>query len=320
MHVSASIGVTFYPQDLVDADLLMRHADQAMYVAKQAGKNRYHLFDTVQDNAVKTQEQSISDIRLALHQSELVLHYQPKVNMHTGEVIGVEALVRWQHPVRGLIPPLDFLPVIEGHAVSLELGEWVINTALDQISRWEKLGVHLPISVNISAYQLQQNNFTTRLASFLSAHADVTPHFLELEIVETSLLSNISRVSEIMNACHDLGVNFALDDFGTGYSSLTYLRRLPVHLIKIDQSFVRDMLEDVDDLAIVEGVVGLTKAFRCKVIAEGVETVSHGVALLQLGCELAQGYGIAKPMPAGDIPKWVSSWKADDSWQVQNPN
>jgi diguanylate cyclase (GGDEF)-like protein/PAS domain S-box-containing protein len=320
MHVSASIGVTFYPQDLVDADLLMRHADQAMYVAKQAGKNRYHLFDTVQDNAIKTQEQSISDIRLALHKSEFVLHYQPKVNMHTGVVIGVEALVRWQHPVRGLIPPLDFLPVIEGHAVSLELGEWVINTALDQISRWEKLGVHLPISVNISAYQLQQNNFTTRLAAFLSAHADVNPHFLELEIVETSLLSNISRVSAIMNACHDLGVNFALDDFGTGYSSLTYLRRLPVHLIKIDQSFVRDMLEDADDLAIVEGVVGLAKAFRCNVIAEGVETVSHGVALLQLGCELAQGYGIARPMPAGDIPEWVSSWKADDSWQVLNPN
>jgi diguanylate cyclase (GGDEF)-like protein/PAS domain S-box-containing protein len=316
MHVSASIGVTFYPQDLVDADLLMRHADQAMYVAKQAGKNRYHLFDTVQDNAIKTQEQSINDIRLALHKSEFVLHYQPKVNMHTGEVIGVEALVRWQHPVRGLIPPLDFLPVIEGHAVSLELGEWVINTALDQISRWGKLGVHLPISVNISAYQLQQNNFTTRLATFLSVHADVTPHFLELEIVETSLLSNISRVSTIMNACHDLGVNFALDDFGTGYSSLTYLRRLPVHLIKIDQSFVRDMLEDADDLAIVEGVVGLAKAFRCNVIAEGVETVSHGVALLQLGCKLAQGYGIARPMPAGDIPEWVSSWKADDSWQV----
>jgi EAL domain-containing protein (putative c-di-GMP-specific phosphodiesterase class I) len=123
-----------------------------------------------------------------------------------------------------------------------------------------------------------------------------------------------------MNACHDLGVNFALDDFGTGYSSLTYLRRLPVHLIKIDQSFVRDMLEDADDLAIVEGVVGLAKAFRCNVIAEGVETVSHGVALLQLGCELAQGYGIARPMPAGDIPEWVSSWKADDSWQVLNPN
>jgi diguanylate cyclase (GGDEF)-like protein len=317
MQVSASIGVTFYPQDNVDADQLIRHADQAMYVAKQAGKNRYHFFDTVQDDAIKTQGQSIGDIRLALNRREFVLHYQPKVNMQTGEVVGVEALIRWQHPVRGLVTPLEFLPVIEGHVVSLELGEWVIDTALGQISRWKNMGVNMPISVNISAYQLQQNNFTTRLATFLAAHPDVTPHFLELEIVETSLLSNISGVSATMNACHDLGVRFALDDFGTGYSSLTYLRRLPVHLIKIDQSFVRDMLEDADDLAIVEGVVGLAKAFRREVIAEGVETIAHGVALLQLGCELAQGYGIARPMPAGDIPEWISSWEADYPWQAE---
>ena len=317
MQVSASIGVTFYPQDNVDADLLMRHADQAMYVAKQAGKNRYHFFDTVQDDAIKTQGQSIGDIRLALSRREFVLHYQPKVNMQTGEVVGVEALIRWQHPVRGLVTPLEFLPVIEGHVVSLELGEWVIDTALDQISRWKNMGVNMPISVNISAYQLQQNNFTTRLATFLAAHPDVTPHSLELEIVETSLLSNISGVSATMNACHDLGVRFALDDFGTGYSSLTYLRRLPVHLIKIDQSFVRDMLEDADDLAIVEGVVGLAKAFRRDVIAEGVETTSQGEALLQMGCMLAQGYGVARPMPAGDIPEWISSWEADDPWQAE---
>jgi diguanylate cyclase (GGDEF)-like protein/PAS domain S-box-containing protein len=317
MQVSASIGVTFYPQDNVDADQLIRHADQAMYVAKQAGKNRYHFFDTVQDDAIKTQGQSIGDIRLALNRREFVLHYQPKVNMKTGEVVGVEALIRWQHPIRGLVTPLEFLPVIEGHVVSLELGEWVIDTALGQISRWKNMGVNMPISVNISAYQLQQNNFTTRLVTFLAAHPDVTPHFLELEIVETSLLSNISGVSATMNACHDLGVRFALDDFGTGYSSLTYLRRLPVHLIKIDQSFVRDMLEDADDLAIVEGVVGLAKAFRREVIAEGVETIAHGVALLQLGCELAQGYGIARPMPAGDIPEWISSWEADYPWQAE---
>jgi diguanylate cyclase (GGDEF)-like protein/PAS domain S-box-containing protein len=315
IQVSASIGVSLYPQDHVDADLLMRHADQAMYVAKQAGKNRYHFFDTAQDNANKTLGQSISEILTALHRREFVLHYQPKVNMYTGEVIGVEALIRWQHPVRGLVPPMEFLPAIEGHAVSLELGEWVVDNALSQISQWRSIGVNLPISVNISAHQLQQVNFTTRLAALLAVHSDVPSNCLELEILETSALQDMSQVSETMNACHDLGVRFALDDFGTGYSSLTYLKRLPAHMIKIDQSFVRDMLEDADDLAIIEGVVGLAKTFRRDVIAEGVETIAHGEALLQLGCEMAQGYGIARPMPAGDIPKWLSDWKADDSWK-----
>jgi diguanylate cyclase (GGDEF)-like protein/PAS domain S-box-containing protein len=316
MQVSASIGVSFYPQDHAGADLLMRHADQAMYIAKQSGKNRYHFFDAAQDNANKTLGQSIGDINSALDKCELVLHYQPKVNMHTGEVIGVEALIRWQHPVRGLVPPSEFLPAIEGHAVSLELGEWVINTALTQISQWRSIGINLAISVNISANQLQEVNFTTRLADLLAAHPEVPPHCLELEILETSALHDISQVSTTMNTCHKLGVRFALDDFGTGYSSLTYLKRLPAYLIKIDQSFVRDMLEDADDLAIVEGVVSLAKAFRRDVIAEGVETIAHGVALLQLGCELAQGYGIARPMPSGNIPEWVSNWRADDSWQA----
>lgn len=316
MQVSASIGVTLYPQDGSDADQLIRHADNAMYVAKQAGKNRYHLFDTVQSNAVNIRRQNIADVRSALERSEFVLHYQPKVNMHTSEVIGVEALIRWQHPDRGLVPPLEFLPAIEGHTISLELGEWVIGTALNQINQWRNIGIYLPISVNISAYQLQQDTFITRLEGLLAAHSDVNPHDLELEILETSALSDISQVSATMNACHELGVRFALDDFGTGYSSLTYLRRLPAHIIKIDQSFVRDMLEDADDLAIIEGVVGLAKAFHREVIAEGVETIEHGVALLKLGCELAQGYGIARPMPSGDIPEWVSNWKADDSWQA----
>ncbi|MFT6898656.1 MAG: diguanylate cyclase (GGDEF)-like protein/PAS domain S-box-containing protein [Paraglaciecola sp.] len=316
LQVSASIGVTLYPQDPGDADQLMRHADQAMYVAKQAGKNRFHLFDTAQDNAIRTQGKSISNIRCALNRREFVLHYQPKVNMRTGEVLGVEALIRWQHPVSGLVPPLDFLPMIEGHVVSIELGEWVIDAALSQILQWRNMRVNLPVSVNISAYQLQQSNFTTRLAALLAAHPEVNPNDLELEILETSALQDISQVSVTMNACHELGVRFALDDFGTGYSSLTYLKRLPAYLIKIDQSFVRDMLQDTDDLAIVEGVVSLAKAFQRKVIAEGVETIAHGVALLELGCGLAQGYGIARPMPGGDIPQWVAKWKADDSWLV----
>jgi diguanylate cyclase (GGDEF)-like protein/PAS domain S-box-containing protein len=314
IHVSASIGVTLYPQNKVDADQLIRHADQAMYVAKQSGKNRFHFFDTEQDNAVMTQWQSISNVISALKKQQFILHYQPKVCMRTGEVIGAEALIRWQHPVNGLIPPMKFLPVIEGHAISLKLGEWVIETALKQIIKWQIIGLNISISVNISAYQLQQRNFTARLAALLAAYPEVDPNKFELEILETSALHDISQVSETMGKCHELGVRFALDDFGTGYSSLTYLKRLPAYLIKIDQSFVRDMLQDADDLAIVEGVVSLTRTFQRKVIAEGVETVAHGLALLRLGCELAQGYGIAKPMPASEIPEWVCNWKADDSW------
>jgi diguanylate cyclase (GGDEF)-like protein/PAS domain S-box-containing protein len=316
VHVSVSIGVTLYPQNGVDADLLMRHADQAMLVAKHEGKNRYHLFDTALANAEKMKLQSRSDVKTALAKGEFVMHYQPKVNMHTGEVIGCEALIRWQHPNRGLIPPLEFLPAIEGHSVSLELGEWVIDTALTQIGQWQKKGLNLPISVNISAYQLQQANFTNHLAALLATHLEVNPSYLELEILETSVLNDINQVSATMAACNKIGVRFALDDFGTGYSSLSHLRRLPAYLIKIDQSFVRDMLEDSEDLAIVKGVLGLAKAFRRDVIAEGVETIAHGVALLELGCLLAQGYGIARPMPGCDIPKWISIWKTDDSWQA----
>jgi len=318
IKVSASIGVTLYPQDNVAADLLMRHADQAMYVAKELGKNRYHFFDTVQDDALKVKMENLEAIRSALDNHQFVLHYQPKVNMRTGSVTGVEALIRWQHPERGLLNPIEFLPVIENNPMSIEIGEWVIDTALTQISQWQAVGLDLPISisVNIAAIQLRQPYFTERLATLLSAHPDVEPRYLELEVLETSALDDVQHVSTIMDACIKLGVNFALDDFGTGYSSLTHLRRLPARLIKVDQSFVRDMLVDVDDLAIVEGAIVLVKTFKREVIAEGVETIEHGTALLQLGCELAQGYGIARPMPASDVPAWISDWKPDDSWQA----
>jgi diguanylate cyclase (GGDEF)-like protein/PAS domain S-box-containing protein len=318
LNVSASIGVTLYPQDNVDADQLVRHADQAMYVAKESGKNRYHLFDTVQDDAVKVQRESLEAIRSALDHQQFVLHYQPKVNMKTGTVTGFEALIRWQHPERGLLNPIDFLPVIENNPMSIEMGEWVIDTALTQISQWQAMELNLPvsISVNIAAVQLQQSDFTDRLSMLLAAHPDVNPRYLELEVLETSALDDVHNVSTTMNACMALGVKFALDDFGTGYSSLTYLRRLPASLIKIDQTFVRDMLNDTDDLAIVEGVIALAKSFKRDVIAEGVETMEHGTALLKLGCDLAQGYGIARPMPASEIPTWVAKWTPDVSWQI----
>ncbi len=315
LSVSASIGVTIYPQDGVGADLLMRHADQAMYLAKQAGKNRYHLFDLAHDSAAKSQRDSLEEIRSAFEERQFVLHYQPKVHMRTGRAIGVEALIRWQHPLRGLLPPAAFLPTMDNHPISLEVGDWVIATALDQMVLWKAAGLHMPVSVNIGAGQLQQPEFAGRLAELLAAHPEVPAHWLELEILETSALEDITQVSEVMHACKALGVRFALDDFGTGYSSLTYLKRLPADMIKIDQSFVRDMLDDTEDRAIVEGVVGLARVFLREVIAEGVETTAHGAQLLQLGCELAQGYGIARPMPAQALPGWVAAWRASPDWQ-----
>jgi diguanylate cyclase (GGDEF)-like protein/PAS domain S-box-containing protein len=319
LNVSASVGVTLYPQDGVNAEQLLRHADQAMYVAKKSGKNRYHLFDIVQDDALKLRRENLADIRHAIDNNEFVIYYQPKVNMRTGAVFGCEALIYWKHPKLGLLNPIEFLPVIEHNLMMVEVGEFVIDSALKQIRKWQEIRHSCPISisVNIAAVQLQQQNFTQSLTKLLAAHPDVEPRFLELEVLETSALDNVQHVSETMNDCKALGVSFALDDFGTGYSSLTYLRRLPVSVIKIDISFVRDMLISADDLSIVEGVIGLAKSFKRDVIAEGVESVDHGCALLQLGCDLAQGYGIAKPMPASDIPNWIKDWKPDASWLKQ---
>jgi diguanylate cyclase (GGDEF)-like protein/PAS domain S-box-containing protein len=314
LQVSASMGITLYPQDGADADQLMRHADQAMYQAKQAGKNRYQLFDVDKDAAVSSHHETMVGIAQALERDEFVLHYQPKVNMRTGDVVGVEALIRWQHPERGLLPPGVFLPGIELDPVGVQLGEWVIRAALMQASAWKAQGLYLPISVNVDAYQLQHADFVSHLQALLAAYPDVHPGQIELEVLETSAMQDIARVSETMRACQAMGVQFALDDFGTGYSSLTYLKRLPAHTLKIDQSFVRDMLDDPDDLAIVDGVVGLARAFGRAVIAEGVETQAHGRRLVALGCDCAQGYGIARPMPASQLVGWLDQWKHQSSW------
>ena len=318
-QLSASIGVSIYPPDEEDPDTLLRHADQAMYVAKQSGKNRFHIYDPALDQYARDQHQNLERIQLALHNQEFVLYYQPKVNMRTGEIIGVEALIRWQHPEKGLLPPAEFLPMIEVHVLSIAIGEWVIDTALTQIALWDAAGLDIPVSVNVGAHQLQQPDFVHRLNELLAVHPGVRHGRLELEVLETSALDDLARASQIIKECSKIGVKFALDDFGTGYSSLTYLKALPASMLKIDQSFVRDMLDEPDDLAILEGVLGLAAAFRRKVIAEGVETIEHGTLLLQLGCELAQGYGIARPMPAQQIPLWITTWRPDPAWYQLAP-
>lgn len=312
--ISASIGVTLYPNDGSDADALLRHADQAMYTAKQSGRNRFHLFDPESDRRARIRRDEMSRLQQALGEREFVLHYQPKVNMREGRVFGAEALIRWQHPEEGLLPPARFLPSIEGSEMDILVGEWVLEEALSQLEAWQRHGLSLVVSVNISATHLQSPSFVEKLTLLLAAHPLIPSNCLELEILETAALDDMAMAADIFVACRRLGVSFALDDFGTGYSSLTYFRRLPADTLKIDQSFVRDMLDDPEDLAIVEGVIGLTKAFDRQVIAEGVETVEHGMVLLQLGCDLAQGYGIARPMPGADFPSWVENFVAPELW------
>jgi diguanylate cyclase (GGDEF)-like protein/PAS domain S-box-containing protein len=315
LRVSASAGVTFYPQpEEVDADVLLRQAGQAMYQAKLAGGNRYCEFDPGQDLIARSRHENLEHIRQALAKRQFVLHYQPKVNMRTGKIVGAEALVRWEHPERGLLPPGMFLPLIEDHPLSIELGEWALESVLTQMESWQAQGLDLPVSVNVSAIELQQPDYADRLRAHLAAHPRITPESLGLEVVETSALQDVMQTSHVLKACRDLGVSIALDDFGIGYSSLTYLRRLPASVLKIDQSFVRDMIEEPENLTILEGVFGLASAFRREVIAEGVETVDHGLMLLQMGCELAQGYGIARPMPADALTAWAAHWRPDPCW------
>ena len=215
-------------RDRLEAEQLLRQADQAMYQAKMAGKNRYHVFNIEQDRSVRGHHESLDHIRHALDQQEFVLHYQPKVNMRNGQVIGAEALIRWQHPQQGLLTPSVFLPVIENDPLAVDIGEWVIHTALTQMDLWHTQGLDLPVSVNVGARQLQQPNFVTWMAQTLAQHPHIRPSCLELEILETSALSDMAGVSQVIEACRAMGVMFALDDFGTGYSSLTYLKRLPV--------------------------------------------------------------------------------------------
>ncbi len=315
LSVSASLGITFYPQqEEVTAEQLLRQADQAMYRAKLLGKNRYQLFDEGEDSQLRTLNEELERFRRALRAGELRLFYQPKVNLRLGRVVGVEALVRWQCPGRGLLGPGEFLPLIEGHELILALGDWVLEQALTQMEAWLDQGIEMPVSINVAARQLEQPGFIGWLKGRLQGHPRVAPRLLELEVLETSALNELQRISEILHACRDLGVGFALDDFGTGYSSLAYLKRLPVTRLKIDQGFIRDLLEDPEDFAILDAVLGLANAFRLQVIAEGVESREHGVLLLQFGCEEAQGFHLARPMPPEAFLPWLQAWRPDPVW------
>jgi diguanylate cyclase (GGDEF)-like protein/PAS domain S-box-containing protein len=306
VSVSASIGVSIYPMDDEDPDTLLRHADQAMYIAKQSGKNRFHIYDVSLDRRARDQNEFLKSIRYALEHDQFELHYQPKINLRTRELVGVEGLIRWRHPDRGLLSPAEFMRYIENTGLDIEIGQWVTATALDQIDQWRKQGIDIEISINISGYHLESPGFVEKLKDQLGCYPSMPFGKLQIEVLETVALNDINIVRGIIGACHELGVGFALDDFGTGYSSLSYLSGLPVDVLKIDQSFVRDMLEDKGDRAIVQGIIALAQAFERQTVAEGIETDAQYQMLLDMGCELGQGYAIARPMLADELTNWLA--------------
>ncbi|ANJ57366.1 putative bifunctional diguanylate cyclase/phosphodiesterase [Pseudomonas silesiensis] len=316
LNVFASIGVTLFPHDNEDAGTLLRHADQAMYLAKQGGRNRFHLFDVIRDREVKVTHQTIERVRQALLAGELRLHFQPRVNMRRGEVVGFQAVLRWEHPQDGMVPSRNFLPLVEETDLIIDIGEWVMDQVLLQMHRWHQGGQGWPVSINIAARHFQRADFVDRLGEMLARHAGVAPQMLDLEIVESVAVENIQHVSTCLQACQALGVQFSLGDFGTGYSSLSYLKRLRTQTIKIDKSFVRDILHDRDDLALTTAVIGLARAFGRQVIAEGLDSIEQGELLLRLGCDVAQGHCIARPMPPAEVPAWVQGYVAPLQWRV----
>jgi diguanylate cyclase (GGDEF)-like protein/PAS domain S-box-containing protein len=313
--ISASLGVTVFPEDDEDPETLMRHATQAMYRAKELGRARVHHFDVEQDRALLTHMSAIKRFRAAIERDELRLHYQPKVDLKSAEPIGAEALIRWQHPERGLLLPADFLPRTEGTEVEIRLSAWVIEHALAQMVAWRSQGLALSVSINLPAAHLLLPGFADWLAAALKRQTVLSPGSLEIEILESAAIADMDVAVSRLAAIKATGVVISLDDFGTGFSSLAYLRRLPVDTLKIDRSFVSDMIEDPNALGVVEHVIRLAKIFGHKVIAEGVENLDDWLVLRQLGCDQGQGYGIARPMPPDAIPVWLEAWRRSGNWR-----
>ena len=317
-RISASVGATIFPNDSSSAELLLRHADQSMYEAKQAGKNCYRLFNPTHHNQQQANQATFQKIEAALMGGQLAIFYQPQVDCRHGKVVGAEALIRWNHPILGLLSPSEFIPLIEHHELIVAVGEWAIQAALQQLVAWRAVGIDLSISVNISAYHLHKSNFVARLKVLLADYDAKIINHLAIEILETAALENVSMVVEAIQQCRVLGIHVSLDDFGTGFSSLAHLKQLPVDTLKIDQSFVMGMLHNSEDLAIVSGVIGLATSFGRKVVAEGVESLDHILMLMEMGCFVMQGYSLARPMTAERMTLWVKAFKPDPLWKLSH--
>lgn len=310
-------GVVRFPHEGAgDGDTILRQADHTLFRAKQEQKGDWLFLDAAAQRLSVERQRLLADIREGLAGDQFRLLYQPKVCLRSGAVMGVEALIRWEHPEKGTLSPMQFLPALEYHPLMVSIGEWVINQALQQMTIWDGQGLSLDVGVNIAAEHLQHPDFAARLADVLARYPHVAPQRLDLEILETAALGELDKAGSIIRECESLGVTFSLDDFGTGYSSLSYLKKLPVKTLKIDQGFVSSALTNADDIAILKGIIGLSHAFDRKLVAEGVETMAHGELLIRLGCYHAQGYAIARPMKPEHVAAWKKQWKPYPEWSA----
>ncbi|MFG6414879.1 putative bifunctional diguanylate cyclase/phosphodiesterase [Roseateles sp. DC23W] len=320
LELGASMGATLYPKDDADPETLLRHAGHALYRAKQAGRGIVDFHDPTLNARDEADLLAVARLQRALDGGELLLHYQPQIELRTGQVMGVEALLRWQHPDRGLLTPAHFLPGIENSGLAVQIGDWVIEQALTQAEAWKRDGANagrgLPVSVNVGIRQLRQPDFPQRLQELLQRHPAGMSHLLNLDVLEADALGEIGSTQALIQRCMNLGVGVSLDDFGAGYSRLTSLKQLPADTLKLDRSYVQGMLGDAQDLSLVESVIGLGRNIGCTVLAKGVESRAHARELVRLGCRLGQGHGIAPAMPAQSLPAWMENFVRSD-WAGQ---
>ena len=300
LHVSVSIGMSLYPQDATGAEDLLKYADAALHAAKTDGSGDYRYFRPRIDRELRERMALEGGLRRAAERGELVLHYQPKVDLATHRVRGAEALVRWRHPELGLVQPSRFIPLAEETGLIMSLGEWVLRAACTQLRGWRDAGLELNVSVNVSARQFQQANLVERIVEVLD-ETGVDPGWFEIELTESSVMEDAERAIASLRKLKEHGVRVAIDDFGTGYSSLSYLKRLPLDVLKIDQSFVQGVTGDHDSAAIVKAIIGLARSLGIEVIAEGVELQGDVDFLSAWGCNQAQGFYFGRPVPSDDF-------------------
>lgn len=309
VFVSASIGITMYPDDGNNADILLKNADTAMYHVKDTGKNNFQFFTAAMQEHIVRRLQLISKLRYALEREEFLLYYQPKMDLTTGKINGMEALVRWQHPDDDMLNPADFIPLAEETGIIIPLGKWVLYQACQQVRQWQQEGLDsLRVSVNLSARQFQDKELVEMVESVIQ-ETGIQAGFLELEITETTIMQNIEETIETLWQLRNLGVLLSIDDFGTGYSSLSYLKRFPLDILKIDRTFVMDITTDPNDRAVVEAIVSLSHHLKMKVVAEGVETEEQLNFLKKQKCHEVQGYYLAKPLPVDEFRDFIQNYK-----------
>jgi len=307
LHLTPSIGIAIYPEDGKTFDVLIKNADAAMYLAKEKGRNNYQFYTPALNARTLDRLKLEGGLRKALELAHFELHYQPLIEGSTGRVRGAEALIRWRHPERGLIAPGDFIPLAEETGLIIPIGVWVLTEAVQQLKKFQQQGYDdFVVSVNISALQFQQPDFLMQVDAILNA-VGVEPKSVELELTESILMGDMNVSIKTLQGFCDRGYRIAIDDFGTGFSSLSYLRHLPIHLLKIDQSFVRDMLREPASLAIVDSIIVLAHALGKETIAEGVETEAEYLLLLQHGCRLMQGFYFTKPLIGAEFEHWMKT-------------